>query len=135
MVDSSAVTAGTNATADQYNNLRQDTLLAKNILGTETDQATVTIDWSDITKGKARDIILGGNRTIAFSNVTVGQWLVINPIQDATGSRTATWPSGINWPGGTAPTLTATANAIDTFTFHCTASGVYRGYFAGFGLA
>jgi len=135
MVDSSAVTAGVNATAAQYNNLRQDALLAKNIIGIETDQATVTIDWSDITKGKIRDVTLGGNRTIAFSNVAVNQSLLINPIQDATGSRTITWPSGINWPGGTAPTLSTTANAIDSFLIVCTASGVYRGYFAGFGLA
>lgn len=33
--------------------------------------------------------------------------------QDATGSRTVTWPAGTKWSGGSPPTLTAAANAID----------------------
>jgi hypothetical protein len=33
--------------------------------------------------------------------------------QDTTGGRVITWPATIKWPGGIAPTLTATANAID----------------------
>ena len=135
MTDSSAVTAGVNATAAQYNNLRADTLLAKNILGVETDQATITIDWSDITKGKIRSFTLGGNRTIAFSNVAVGQAILVRVIQDGTGSRTVAWPAGIKWPSGNAPTLSTTAGAIDSFLIVCASSGVYDGYFAGFGLA
>lgn len=33
--------------------------------------------------------------------------------QDAIGSRLVTWPSGTKWPGGSAPTLSTTANATD----------------------
>lgn len=33
--------------------------------------------------------------------------------QDATGSRTMTWPAAFKWPGGTVPTLTTAANAVD----------------------
>lgn len=135
MPDSNAVTAGTNATADQYNNLRKDVLLGKKILNAETDSATVTIDWSDVTKGNVRAITLGGNRTIAFSNVTVGQAVLIRLIQDGVGSRTVAWPSGIKWPSGSAPTLSTAVGAIDAFLIVCTASGEYDGYFAGFGLA
>lgn len=33
--------------------------------------------------------------------------------QDATGSRTITWPASVKWSGGTIPTLTTAANKID----------------------
>jgi hypothetical protein len=40
--------------------------------------------------------------------------VVIVFAQDATGGRTVTgWDSSIRWAGGTPPTITATANAID----------------------
>lgn len=135
MVDSSDVVAGTNAKATDYNNLRKDLMLAKGIRGTETDAATITIDWSSITKGKTRDVTLGGNRTIAFSNVTVDQWLILNIIQDATGGRTVTWPAGFVWDSGSAPVLSTTPSVIDTIVIHCTGAGAYRGYIAGMGLA
>jgi hypothetical protein len=35
--------------------------------------------------------------------------------QDATGSRTWAWPAGYKWAGGTAPTISSAANAIDEF--------------------
>jgi hypothetical protein len=37
--------------------------------------------------------------------------------QDATGSRTATWPASVKWPSSTPPTITTTNGKIDTFTF------------------
>lgn len=37
-------------------------------------------------------------------------------IQDATGSRTITWPT-IKWAGGVAPTLSTGANKIDIVSF------------------
>ena len=38
-------------------------------------------------------------------------------IQDATGGRTVTWWGGIEWAGGTAPTLSTGANEVDIFVF------------------
>lgn len=135
MADSTDVTAGTNATATQYNNLRSDVVLAKAVMGTETYASpTTTIDWSDKTKGKIRSLTLTGNTTIAFSNAVVGQAILIRLIQDGTGSRTVTWPT-IKWPGGSAPTLTTTASKIDAFLIVCTAASTYDGYHAGFGLS
>jgi hypothetical protein len=43
-------------------------------------------------------------------------------LQDATGSRTVTWPSSVKWPASTAPTITSTASKGDKFVF--TADGV-----------
>lgn len=134
--NSSNVTAGTNATATQYNNLRKDVVLGVSDIGAETYGATTTVDWSDTTKGKVRNITLTGNiTTLAFSNVTVGQAIVIRFIQDGTGGRTITnWPSTIKWAGAVVPTLAPTANRIDSIGFLCTSSGNYDGYILGQGM-
>jgi hypothetical protein len=36
--------------------------------------------------------------------------------QDATGSRLVSWPAAFLWPGGTPPTLSTAANAVDVVT-------------------
>jgi hypothetical protein len=48
-----------------------------------------------------------------FSNLKNGQTINWRLRQDATGSRTMTWPAAFDWPGGTVPTLTTAANAVD----------------------
>ena len=42
---------------------------------------------------------------------------VLQLTQDATGSRLVTWPASVDWPGGTAPTLTTAAASVDIFEF------------------
>ncbi len=86
---------------------------------TATDGATVTFD---LDLDNIHYVTLGGNRTLAVSNVDVGQRFAVRLKQDATGSRTVTWWSNISWPGGTTPTLTTTASKSDWFGFICTGS-------------
>lgn len=55
------------------------------------------------------------NVTVAptFSNLKDGQtfnWFIT---QDATGSRTMTWPASFKWAGGSAGTLSTAANSVD----------------------
>lgn len=90
---------------------------------------TATLDFS---KGNYHRITMPtGNITIAFSNTTNGQPVIIDIIQDATGSRTVTWPT-IKWAGGAAPTLTTAASKIDTLGILVTTAGsVYQGYVVG----
>ena len=96
---------------------------------TLTDGATITIDWS---LGNKHKVTLGGSRTLAFSNTTAGQAIRLQIKQDGTGSRTVTWPSGISWFGGSAPTLTTTANKTDEVILECTSAGsAYDGYLVG----
>lgn len=98
-------------------------------LVTATDGETVTFDFS---LGTYQRVTLGGNRTLAFSNFNAGQFVVIDLIQDGTGSRTiAAWPAGIKWAGGAAPTLTTTAGKIDTVALICTGAGACQGYVVG----
>ena len=77
-----------------------------------TDGATIALDWNN---GNVQSVTLGGNRTFTFANPKDGGRYVIILAQDATGSRTITWPT-IKWQGGTAPTLTTTANKKDIIT-------------------
>lgn len=44
--------------------------------------------------------------------------------QDGTGSRMVTWPANVKWSGGTAPTLSTGANALDIVVFESIDGGV-----------
>jgi len=70
----------------------------------------------------------GGNVTFtAWNNPPRnGSLVTIIIVQDGTGSRTVTWPSNVKWSGGTAPTLTTTANKRDIFQFVWDGSNYYN---------
>lgn len=74
-----------------------------------------TIDWTLSNKQKST---LTGNCTFTFTAPGGPCSLVLKLVQDATGSRTVTWPAAVHWSGGTAPTLTTTANKVDIITFY-----------------
>jgi len=76
-----------------------------------------TINWD--TGGNIQTITLTSNTTFAFINpsdprnsTTTAANLQIIIKQDGTGSRLVTWPT-ITWAGGSAPTLSTTAGAVD----------------------
>jgi hypothetical protein len=78
---------------------------------TLTPGATVTIDMAD-----SNNFTLTLDQATAManpSNDTAGQSGSIFLIQDGTGSRTASWGTDWEFAGGTAPTLTTTAAAVD----------------------
>jgi hypothetical protein len=80
-----------------------------------SDGATITIDMADSNNFS---VTLGGNRTFANpSNDTAGQSGSIFITQDGTGSRTASWGTDWDFAGGTAPTLTTTAGAVDRIDY------------------
>ena len=100
----------------------------KTPLKSNSDGATVTFD---LNEANTHTVTLGDNRTLAISNETAGQKFIINLVQDGTGSRTVTWFSTIKWAGGSAPTLTTTANKADSFGFLCTGTDAYYGFVIG----
>ena len=80
-----------------------------------SDGATITIDMADSNNFS---VTLAGNRTFANpSNDTAGQCGSIFITQDGTGSRTASWGTDWDFAGGTAPTLTTTAGAVDRIDY------------------
>ena len=81
-----------------------------------TDGATITPDLNDANNFS---VTLGGNRTLANpSNCTAGQSGIITITQDGTGSRTLNYGSYWKFSGGTAPTLTTTASAVDVLAYY-----------------
>jgi len=82
---------------------------------TLSDGANIAYDMDD---GNNATVTLGGNRTLDNpSNITVGQSGSIFIVQDGTGSRTLSFGSAFDFAGGTAPTLTTAANAVDRLDF------------------
>jgi len=81
-----------------------------------TDGATITPNMNNANNFS---VTLGGNRTLANpTNLTAGQSGVIVITQDGTGSRTLAYGSNFKFPGGTAPTLTTTASAVDVLAYY-----------------
>ena len=80
------------------------------------------------------------NTTFTFSNPPASGTayaMSIEIIQDASASGfTVTWPTSVDWPAATAPTLTATASAKDVFVFTSRDGGTtWYGFTAGQALA
>jgi len=96
---------------------------------------TTTINLNSATNF-AHD--LTGNTTYTFSNPPVSgeaKAFTLKIIQDST-ARTITWPSSVDWAGGTAPTLSTANNAVDVFVFYTIDNGTtYYGFTAGQAMA
>lgn len=88
-----------------------------------TDGATINWDTED---NQVCSLTLGGNRTMAApTNLKDGGTYILTVKQDATGSRTITWNAVFKWSGGTAPTLSTDANAVDIITFVSDGTNLY----------
>lgn len=98
-----------------------------------TASSTTTIDCST---GNNFDIALSASiASLLFTNIPVARrmyFCTLILIQDATGSRTITWPASIRWQAGSAPVLTTAANKIDMVTLVTYDGGVgWLGVIAG----
>lgn len=96
-------------------------------ISTLTDGATITPDFA---LANNYTVTLGGNRTLANpTNLTAGQSGSIFVVQDGTGSRTLAYGSYWDFIGGTAPTLTTTANAVDRIDYVVRTTGSIHAVF------
>jgi hypothetical protein len=118
---SDLATLGTTAASKVFtadaNNLTKVSGAVLNVEDTLTDAATIV--WHVINSPVAK-VTLGASRTLAAPSGTTpaaGQFVSLLIIQDGTGSRTITWNAAYEFAADTAPTLTATANLGDLFTF------------------
>lgn len=70
----------------------------------------------DLSTGNVFTINLNANiSTLTLTNAAVGTYL-IKFVQDATGSRTVSFPVAWKWAGGVVPVLTTTATKLDIVT-------------------
>ena len=99
----------------------------KTKLNSEVDGVTITFDMNESNTHSVR---LGGNRTLAVSNVDAGQKFTLRLEQDSTGNREVTWWNNIDWiiSGSGQPILNSGVGAVDYFGFLCTSGGYYDGF-------
>lgn len=76
-----------------------------------------TIDWGNGIKQKIT-LTPTTNCVISFTAPPGPAGLTLEVYQNASGSKTVTWPATVFWPGGLAPTLTTTAGAMDVISIH-----------------
>lgn len=99
----------------------------ENVIAKGSTSGSVSVDWD---AGTICTITMTGATTFTDSNASAGQTMVYYLKQDSTGSRTVTWPTTTWLEGGTAPTLTTTANKTDIIVRYYDGS-VYWGFVGG----
>lgn len=85
----------------------------ENVNTNATSGAAVTLQAS--TTSQVEDITLTANCTFTMPAVTNG-WYKMVRVRTGAGGFTGTF-TGVKWPGGTAPTVTATAARMDIYVF------------------
>ena len=133
--DEDAIKCNANAAVQLYydNTLAFQTALAggvdivnyaKSDLVALSDSSTITVDFRT---GTHFSVTLGGNRTFGDPNSTgdaIGSSGSIFITQDGTGSRTLAFHADYKFAGGTAPTLSTAANAVDRLDYVIKAANV-----------
>jgi len=95
--------------------------------GTTTSATTVNFN-----NGNVQEYTLGASTTFTFSNPNSGATYILIIKQSSGGSNTITWPGTVTWAGGTTPTMTATANKFDVYTFIYDGSKYFASYIQNF---
>lgn len=95
---------------DGYSSMQRDTSSGSN----------VTLNFADTNYIRHT---LTNNGTISFSNKSDGRWMVVEVLQDGTGSHTLAW-SGVTWAGGSAPAASTTANRKDVYLMLCSGTDI-----------
>jgi hypothetical protein len=74
--------------------------------------------WNVATSENAVVTLTANMTALTLSGAIAGHCYTLMLVQDATGSRLGTFGSSFKWIGGTAPTLSTTANAKDIVVFY-----------------
>ena len=117
------------ATGSFIGNLSINGNVTGNTVLTSVTEATVTNGSSGSTftlslaNGTFQTITWTANCTVTMPAVTSGKSFTLLANTGTPGPYITTTFTGVRWPGGTAPTITATANKADVFSF--ISDGVY----------
>lgn len=94
-------------------------------LNNGNSSTAITIDW---TSKNYQKVTLTDTCVFTFTAPNGVTTLILKLTQDATGSRTVTFPASVLWSGGTAPTLTTDANAVDLISFYYDGTNYIGGF-------
>ena len=119
--DNLLLAGGTMAGVIDHNDLGVTKPLLKDYSETINVIAATSVTTAiDVSLGNVVDMTLDNSPTLTFTNPaptgTGGSFTLVLR-QDASGSRTVTWPGSVRWAGASAPTLTTTASRVDILTF------------------
>jgi len=90
---------------------------------TLTDGATIS--WN-ASLGRIATVTLGGARSISnATNIRVGTYILRVQQNTSSGGSTLTWGRQYKFTANVAPTLTATTNAVDIFSFVSDGTNMY----------
>ena len=81
----------------------------------DSGAGTVVINWNE---GQKQKITLTGDPTLVFFQPPSVCNLLFKIVQDGGGGRSITWPTGVLFPGGTDPALTAGGGTTDIVSFY-----------------
>ena len=94
---------------------------------------TVALDFD--VRGNYIKATLTGSTTFTVANMRTGTTYILMLKQNGTGGYGITWPSGIKWAGGIAPTLTTTASTTTLITLTPFSTSNAMGAVAGTGFS
>lgn len=118
-----ALTGGTSTDVEMVSYIESVTTVA----------ASGTTETLDVGTSSIFDVTLSDNCEFTFSGATASKAASFTLLlkQDGSGGHTTTWPNSVEWAGGTAPSLTTTANAKDILVFSTLDGGTtwYGGLF------
>jgi hypothetical protein len=129
----STTEASKTVTADSNGVVTFDNGISEEYTAVTSSSNATTVNLRD---GTNFSHTLTENTTFTFSNPASSgkvSSFTLKIVQDASASGyTVTWPTSVDWPSATAPTLTATASAVDYFVFITHDGGTtYYGFTAG----
>ena len=107
----------------------QNAFTAQQFFDDQALTSGATVSWNANT-AQVATLTLGHNATIANATNHQSGGVYIMRVTQASAPKTLAWSTGYKWPGNTAPVMTATAGAIDVFTFVSDGTYMY-GSFSG----
>ena len=129
----STLTGGGDLSADRTLDIdlaNSNTYTAQQVFSNGNLTDAPSIVW-DVEDKQSTAVTLTANRALAnpTNQIDKGTY-ILRVVQDGTGSRTLSFGANYKWPGGTAPTLTTTAGAVDIISFVSDGTDMY-GVFQG----
>jgi hypothetical protein len=111
------VTGGTERLEVNNSRTQIDTLLTDAAIGEDYDALSGTSPTADPDNGGAFSLTMSGNTTFTFGAPALGSGVSTGFIIELTGNgSTVTWPSSVEWAGGTAPDAPASGET-DIYVF------------------
>jgi hypothetical protein len=84
--------------------------------------ASATVNWNE---GQKQQITLTDDTAFSFVDPPNVCSLLLRVIQDGTGNREPTWPTGVLWPNGNSPNFTNQPGSVDIVTFYFNGTHYY----------